>query len=69
MLHNYTHTILVYTSMFFQQELHLKSMIEEITALRQALADKEETMSKLRLELHTSNTRIIDYKVELSILN
>ena len=44
-------------------------MIEEITALRQALADKEETMSKLRLELHTSNTRIIDYKVELSILN
>lgn len=40
-------------------------MIDEISSLRQALGEKEEAMSKLRLDLHTTSTRIIDYKVRM----
>ena len=43
-------------------------MVEEVKALRIALADREEQISKLRVEVHSSTTRVNDYKVTTKIL-
>lgn len=38
-------------------------MTEEISSLKKLLAEREELISKLRLEIHEKSTIIIDYKV------
>lgn len=42
-------------------------MAEEIKALRGALAEREEQLSKMRIEIHQSSTRVIDFKVFFEI--
>ena len=43
--------------------MRIKTLTEENSALRKALAEREEAISKLRIESHQSSSRIIDYKV------
>ena len=45
------------------QELRIKSLSEEINSLRSALVEREDIISKLRVEVHKQTTRIIDFKV------
>ena len=40
-----------------------KSLTEEVNALRAALAEREEIISKMRVEVHQYSTRVINYKV------
>lgn len=46
------------------QELRLKSLAEENNALHAALKERDDTVSKLCVEIHKSNSRIADYKVD-----
>ena len=45
------------------QELRIKSLTEENLALRKALVEREEAISKLHISVQESSRRIIDYKV------
>lgn len=49
--------------LYLRQELRIKSLIDELNSLRSALAEREELISKLRVEVHQHTTRIINYKV------
>jgi chromosome segregation ATPase len=44
-------------------ELRVKSLTEEVNALRSALAEREDIISKMRMEVHQYSTRVINYKV------
>lgn len=44
-------------------DLRIKSLTEENNALRAALAEREEIIGKMRMEVHTYSTRVINYKV------
>ena len=45
------------------KELRIKSLTEEINSLRSALVERDDIISKLRVEVHQQTTRIIDFKV------
>lgn len=45
------------------QEFRIKSLTDEVTALRKALAEREDSISKMRVEIHERDTKVIDYKV------
>ena len=38
-------------------------MIEEINSLRAALAEREENISKMRVEINQYSTRVVNYRV------
>ena len=42
-------------------------MVDELKALRIALADRDDQISKLRVEVHSSASRVIDFKVATKI--
>lgn len=44
-------------------ELRIKSLTEEVNALRAALAEREEIISKMRVEVHQYSTRVVNYRV------
>ena len=50
---------------FYLKELRLNTLTEENAALRKALSEREDAVSKMRIELHQTSTRVIDYKVEI----
>jgi len=54
--------LLVFRQQSGNFELRIKSLTEEVNALRAALAEREDIISKMRMEVHQYSTRIINYK-------
>lgn len=52
-----------YISLEYRQELRINTLLEELSLLRKTIADREDTISKLRLEINHYTTRVINYKV------
>ena len=45
-------------------ELRIKQLLEDLAAARRALSEREEVISKLRIEVHEHSTRVINIKVQ-----
>lgn len=43
--------------------MRIKALMEEVGLLRKTLSEREDQIANLRIEVHKSTTRIIDYKV------
>lgn len=50
-------------------ELRIKQLLEDLAAARRALSEREEVISKLRIEVHEHSTRVINIKVSSLFLS